>query len=479
MGALAVLQRSVFAEAYPSRDAAAERRRREALQTAVSALAEARPAFSARLVATRGQQRLLLGGVCVLFAAACLWPHAMAVALVAAMSAGFVVSLAVRALLAWLGLAAKARCETAHDLGLPVYTVLVPLYREAGMLPQLVDALAALDYPPERLDIKLVVEEDDAETCAAAAAAAPYEILMVPRAEPRTKPKACNFALHFARGKYLVVYDAEDKPEPDQLRKAVAAFRKNPDVACFQARLAIDNGGAGWLPRMFALDYGTWFNALLPGLDRLQAPKPLGGTSNHFRTASLRAAGAWDPYNVTEDADLGLRLARLGYGVAMLDSTTVEEAPTRFAPWFRQRTRWMKGYMQTLLVHLREPRSLLREVGWHGCMAISVILLGAVWSALVNPLLWVVFALSCSRHGVAGDALDALARISGLSLMAANVLLAILSLARQRSSRRVADLFAALTYPFYWLLISAAAYRALWQLLRDPFRWEKTPHGAP
>jgi glycosyltransferase XagB len=323
-----------------------------------------------------------------------------------------------------------------------------------------------------------VVEEDDEETIAAALALAPYEIVPVPHSAPRTKPKACNYALQFARGNYLVVFDAEDRPEPDQLRKAVAAFRKDPGVACFQARLTIDNGREGWLARMFALDYGIWFNALLPGLDRLKAPKPLGGTSNHFRTSSLRQAGAWDPFNVTEDADLGFRLARLGYGVAMLDSTTFEAAPTRFAVWFRQRTRWMKGYMQTLLVHSRAPLQLVRNVGWRNCLLMSLFLGGAVWSALVNPLLWVIFALSCSGPGAAADLLDMLARISGLSLLTANVLLTAFSLAKGGGGRRFAELPFAFGYPLFWLLISAAAYRALWQLVRDPFRWEKTPHGA-
>jgi glycosyltransferase XagB len=474
VGALANLQRSVFTETFPRR--AAERRRREALDAAVSALAQKRPDFSARRVIATWQKRGLLAAAGILFAAFCLLPRLTAQALVAVMSAGFLVSLGLRLVLAWLGRKGTA-AEEAYAEGLPVYTVLVPLYHEAAMLPQLCDALAAIDYPPERLDLKLVIEADDGDT-RAAAAASPYEIVLVPPCLPRTKPKACNYALAFARGQFLVVFDAEDRPEPDQLLKAVAAFRRNPGIACFQARLCIDNGEAGWLARMFALDYGTWFNLLMPGLGRFGAPMPLGGTSNHFRTSSLCLAGAWDPYNVTEDADLGLRLARLGMGVAMLGSATFEEAPLHLGPWFRQRTRWMKGYMQTLLVHTRAPRRLFTEVGWRGLLSMAVMLGGAVWSSLVNPLLWLVFVASCLCHRVAASVPDRLALIAGLSLLAANILLAALALTGRSKARRLADFCYALSYPAYWLLLSAAACRALWQLLRDPFRWEKTPHGA-
>src|SRR6185312_3160425 len=218
----------------------------------------------------------------------------------------------------------------------------------------------------------LVLEADDAETIAAAEAVreAGFELVLVPEGVPRTKPKAANFALQFARGEYLVIYDAEDRPEPDQLLKAVAAFRAGPrTLACVQARLNFYNADHNWLTRMFALDYALWFDMLLPGLDRIGMPMPLGGTSNHFRTAILRDIGGWDAFNVTEDADIGIRLAQLGYRVSMLDSTTFEEAPLRFGVWLRQRSRWLKGYMQTWLVHMRDPVSLMRRTGISGFIA--------------------------------------------------------------------------------------------------------------
>lgn len=275
-----------------------------------------------------------------------------------------------------------------------------------------------------------------------------------------------------------MIYDAEDRPEPDQLRKAVAAFEAQPGIACFQARLAVDNGGRSYLARMFALDYGVWFHTLLPGLARLRAPIPLGGTSNHFRTAALVGAGAWDPFNVTEDADLGYRLARLGHKVSMLDSATFEEAPVQIGPWLRQRTRWMKGYMQTALVHTRDPAALMRSIGCMGTVEMSAFLGGAIWSALVNPLLWIVFIFSALGAHAASNLLDALAWTSGITLLLANGLLAALSLCHRHGRVPLSEIPAILTYPIYWMLISLAAYRALWQLLRDPFRWEKTPHGT-
>lgn len=445
-----------------------ETARRRALHHAIFALALSRPAFSARAVATRRQIALLLACGLTLAIVLALWPVLAVNAIVALMSIGFLVSAALRVSLAWLDAPVACAKISMPDEALPTYTVLLPLHHEAGMLPQLAGAIAKLNYPKDKLDLIFIVEEDDGETRTAADALGLEQIIVVPTAKPRTKPKACNYALQFARGKYLVVYDAEDRPEPDQLRQAAEAFRAAPDIDCFQARLSIANG-RGWLRGLFALDYLIWFEKLLPGLACLRAPFPLGGTSNHFRMASLVAAGAWDPFNVTEDADLGLRLARLGYRVSMLDSFTLEDAPRHFSTWLRQRTRWMKGYMQTMLVHTRDPAALVRGVGLLGCLMMHAFLGGAVWSALVNPLLWMLFIAGCSDANA--DALHVFAWISGLALLAANGVLAVLAAGRGRG------LAPALSYPIYWLLISIAAYRALWQLMRDPFRWEKTPHG--
>ncbi len=405
-----------------------------------------------------------------------IWPSLAARMFVAVISIGFLFSLLLRTLLAALGRTLPETAASVNDENLPTYTVLVPLYREANILQQLSEAMRDLDYPKTLLDLKYIIEEDDRCTREAAEKLGLSELVIVPNGGPRTKPKACNYALQFARGTYLVVFDAEDRPDRDQLRKAVAAFHSQPGISCFQARLVIDSSVGGWLQRMFALDYALWFRTLLPGLARARAPIPLGGTSNHFRTEVLIRAGAWDPYNVTEDADLGYRLARLGFRVSLLDSNTHEEAPLGLSAWVRQRTRWLKGYMQTILVHTRDPLLLSRNVGWRGSLIMQAFLGGAVWSALVNPIMWAVFIICSLRSYGTADALNVLARVSGCTLIAANVILAVLSLLGDARRLSWKLLVAVISYPIYWLLISLAAYRALWQLIRDPFRWEKTPH---
>ncbi|MET0568193.1 MAG: glycosyltransferase [Hyphomicrobiaceae bacterium] len=279
---------------------------------------------------------------------------------------------------------------------LPVYSILIPLHREAEVLADLVHGLAMLDYPAAKLQILLVLESDDADTRRAAAALdlpGNFEIVVVPDRGPRTKPKALNYALGFVRGEFVAVYDAEDIPEPDQLRRALAIFRRSgPNLACIQARLNIYNPDASWLTRQFTLEYSALFDAILPALHRLGLPVPLGGTSNHFRTELLRRIGAWDPYNVTEDADLGIRIARAGLTTATLDSTTWEEAPVRLGNWLTQRTRWIKGWMQTYLVHTRRPIRLLRELGLRQWAGLHVLMGGILLSVLMHPLSYLLLA---------------------------------------------------------------------------------------
>lgn len=444
------------------------------LDQAVFGLSIIRPEFSARVVITRAQVVTFVLVACGMLVCFGLSPHGSMEAAVWLMSLGFIASILLRAALVLLGRRHRSAPVVANDLEWPVYSILVPLYREAEILPQLTAALQALDYPADKLDVHLVLEESDLETSAAAKFYS-YSVVIVPDALPRTKPKACNYAIRAAKGEFLVVYDAEDRPEPDQLKKAVLAFRTCPEVSCFQAHLTIDRTRC-WLQRMFAFDYGMWFNALLPGLAWLGAPLPLGGTSNHFRLSALIDAGLWDPFNVTEDADLGVRLARMGHKVCLLDSATFEEAPTAFVVWLRQRTRWMKGYMQTLLVHWRHPSVLIGDIGLGGSLMLQLFLGGAIWSAVVNPLLWLLCMGSAFTGPLGSDGLGRFAGIAGAMLLVVNVLLAVLG--ALRAGDKHPPLRAVIAYPLYWLLISLATYRALYQLIRAPFHWEKTPHGA-
>lgn len=447
---------------------------------AVSALAKLHPSLSARTVFTRAQAVSLATIATAVAAYLILWPAESLRTLAVLTTAGFLIGSAFRALLAWLGGVEREADASplCNDPNLPLYTVLVPLYREANVVPELVRSLQQLDYPRNKLDIKLIVEADDDDTIAAVANCVDpslFQLVRVPPGVPRTKPRACNFAFAFARGDFTVIYDAEDRPEPDQLRKAVALFRSSArDVACLQARLNFYNADENWLTRLFALDYALWFDVLLPGLERLRVPMPLGGTSNHFRSSALREVGAWDPFNVTEDADIGIRLAQLGLRVVMLDSTTFEEAPTSLGAWLKQRSRWLKGYMQTWLVHMRAPAALRRRTGWRGLLTLQLFLGGSVSSALLNPLLWLIFILSILR-GSSPD--HFVTTVSAAGLFTGNAILTWLAVIapRRRGWQGLAPYGFAVT--FYWALISLAAWRALWQLFRRPFYWEKTAHG--
>ena len=370
-----------------------------------------------------------------------------------------------------------------RDEDLPVFTILVPMFREHQMLPMLAECLRKLDYPLGKLDIKIVLEEDDHETIEVARTLGlegVFEIIKVPASNPRTKPKACNFALQFARGEYLVVFDAEDRPEADQLRKVVAKFRRSPpNTACLQCRLNYFNVDENWLTRMFTLDYSLWFDQVLPGLERLNVPIPLGGTSNHFKIEVLRELRGWDPFNVTEDADLGIRLTQKGYRVGVVDSTTFEEAPCHVGNWIRQRSRWMKGYMQTFLVHTRRPLHLLRTTGPLGFVGFVFFVGGTVLSALFNPIFWVMywFWLVALAQGLDPVFPELLLFLSLFNLLAGNGAFMYLNMLAPMRRGWLHLIPYSFTISGYWLLISIAAYKGLWQLLHNPFYWEKTQHG--
>lgn len=370
------------------------------------------------------------------------------------------------------------------DEQLPVYTIIAALYREASSVSGLINAIRGLDYPREKLDIKLVVEADDLETRAAIARLQPasnVEIIVAFEDGPRTKPKALNCALPFARGSFTVIYDAEDRPEPGQLRAALDAFRQNGrDVACAQACLCIDNPSDSWLSRMFTSEYAGQFDVFLPGFVVFGLPIPLGGSSNHFRTAVLRQVAGWDAFNVTEDADLGVRLARFGYRSVVFQSTTYEEAPSRFGAWLRQRTRWMKGWMQTWAVHMRSPRRLWRDLGPRGFFALNIAIGGNVLTALVHPFFVAELLLAAASHMTGRDAWlfkSALAPLHDATIVSgylAAVVIGAMGLLRRGLP---GSLWVLVLMPLYWLALSLAAWRALFQFLHKPYHWEKTEHG--
>lgn len=443
---------------------------------ASSALPEA---LSARRLRRAGLRSLAVAGLAAAAAAVPLVPQLL-------LCASFLSVAALR-----LGAAAEAlrrpgRPEPLADADLPSVTVLVPLYREAAVAPDLARNLSALDYPRDRLEVLVLVEADDLGTQAAARrhlGAAPFRLVIVPDGAPRTKPRACNVGLALARGEVVVVYDGEDRPEPDQLRVAAAALAADPRLAVVQASLACDHAeGAPLVTRLWALDYMALFGAVVPFLSRHGLPFLLGGTSNHFRRSALVAAGGWDAWNVTEDADLAVRLARLGWRSASIDSTTWEEAPLTVRSWVKQRGRWLKGFAATTLVHMREPRRAAREMGPRAaaalllqlplsllCIAAHPVALAHVAWGLLDGSLW------RASGDPAGDAL--LAAQAGTMCAGYLAALALHSAVLLRQRRRGLGLWLLALLPAYWLLTSWALLVGLSDLALRPHRWAKTDHG--
>lgn len=372
-----------------------------------------------------------------------------------------------------------------QDNELPVYTVLVPLFREISVLHKIVNALAVLDYPVHKLDIKIILEESDRPMqLAVRSLNLPwyFDIIIVPPGTPQTKPRALNYAMQFARGSLATIYDGEDIPQPRQLRLAAAQFAQSAgDIACFQAALDFFNPNENWLTRQFTAEYAGLFHVILPSLAAYGLPMPLGGTSNHFRVSALAAVGYWDAFNVTEDADLGIRLARHGYKTGILHSTTLEEANTELGNWMKQRRRWLKGFLQTWLVHSRNPWQLMRETGVGGFFAVQAMTLGVFVSALLHPLLLGI----ALRNLLPDKVTEATATFSG-SLMAGLSLMILLvgyvsAIATSKKGLQRIGVFGwkkvLLSIPLYWLLSSAAAWMALWDFVFAPFHWHKTTHG--
>ncbi|TXK17512.1 glycosyltransferase [Homoserinibacter sp. GY 40078] len=369
------------------------------------------------------------------------------------------------------------------DAELPVYTVLVPVFREENIVGRLVENLGRIDYPTHKLEVLVLIEEEDTLTREAFDRADPppnFRVITIPAGSPQTKPRACNVGLFFASGEYLVIFDAEDTPDPDQLKKAFVAFRRGgPRTVCIQAALSYFNSRENVLTRMFSLEYSYWFDYMLAGLDAWNLPIPLGGTSNHFRTRALIELGGWDPYNVTEDADLGVRASALGYRVGVIDSTTLEEANTSVPNFIRQRSRWIKGYMQTSLVHARQPFRLLMRIGARRTLAFALLIAGtpAIFLAMLPLCVLAVVSVALPAAWLAEVFPPWLLWLTLVNFVVGNAMMVYLSMMGPYKRGAFALIGWALLNPLYWILHSVAAYKALWQLITKPHYWEKTAHG--
>ena len=366
---------------------------------------------------------------------------------------------------------------------LPVITVLVPLYNETAIAEHLLARLKALDYPRALLDVCLVLEADDTttrETLGRTILPTWMRAIIVPKGTIKTKPRALNYALDFARGSIIGIWDAEDAPAPDQLHVVAQRFANlGPQVACLQGTLDYYNAGTNWLTRCFTIEYASWFRVILPGLAHMGLVVPLGGTTLFFRRDVLEALGGWDAHNVTEDADLGVRLARHGYRTELINTVTEEEANGRAWPWVKQRSRWLKGYAITYGVHMRQPLQLWRDLGARRFLGFQLLFLGTLSQFVLAPILWTFWLLPLGFDHPLQAVLPSWAfwALAGLFVMSEVVGLVVAVIGVRKASKPWLGKWA-LSLQLYFPLGALAAYKGLWELAHRPFYWDKTAHGV-
>lgn len=380
----------------------------------------------------------------------------------------------------------KKEMRKIKESAWPKYTVFCPLYKEWEVLPQFVTAITQLDYPKDKLQVLLLLEENDQKTIEKATSLnlpKYFQIIIVPHSLPKTKPKALNFGMRFAQGEYAVIYDAEDIPEKDQLKKAYLAFRKTDKrVVCVQAKLNYYNPHQNLLTRLFTAEYSLWFDLILPGLQSINAPIPLGGTSNHFRLNDLKKLKGWDPFNVTEDCDLGIRLAKRGYRTTIVDSSTFEEANSHPLNWLRQRSRWIKGYLQTYFIHMRSPKDFVFSLKEPDILTFQLIVGGKVLSMFLNPFMWLTTVTYFVFRPWVGAFIESfypppIMYMGFFCLIFGNFLYLycyMIGCVRRKYYDLVKYVF---LIPLYWLGMSLAGWKALYELVKKPHYWAKTVHG--
>jgi cellulose synthase/poly-beta-1,6-N-acetylglucosamine synthase-like glycosyltransferase len=366
---------------------------------------------------------------------------------------------------------------------LPVVSVMVPLFRENDIAPRLIRRIGRIDYPKELLDILLVVEEGDMPTFRALARRRLprwMRIVTVPAGPIRTKPRALNYALDFCRGTIIGVWDAEDAPARDQIHKIVRGFAAaGPETACLQGILDFYNARHNWLTRCFTIDYAVWFRAVLPGLAQLGLVVPLGGTTLFFRRQALKDLRGWDAHNVTEDADLGLRLARHGYRTELIDTVTEEEPNSRLLSWIRQRSRWQKGYAITWASHMRDPARLWRDLGPRRFWAVQVLFLGSLVQAFLAPVLWSFWIKAAGLPHPLDAVVPAplMLALATLFLTSEVVNLTIGLWATRGASHRHLMKWVPSMH-LYFPLAALSSYKAFVEWVTQPFYWDKTSHGV-
>ena len=356
---------------------------------------------------------------------------------------------------------------------MPIYTIFVPLYKEVKKLKSIISAIDNINYPKEKLDVKFIIEGDDQDTIKALQILSLpryVHVIKVPFSLPRTKPKAMNYAMAYVKGEYLCIYDAEDRPDPDQLMKALDAFSQlSEEYACVQARLNFYNKTENILTKFFSIEYSLWFDYLIKGLSLYDLPLTLGGTSNHFKVSVLKKIGAWDAYNVTEDAELGVRLYLNGYKVHLLDSETLEESPVGLKNWLLQRIRWIKGFIQTIYVFMISPENH-RKLGWSKVFSVYIFIGFSSYSFFCMPWLISIFLLDLHKYVYYSWIINTTFSLIYVYSTACYIL--------KRQKVYPADFVILILWPLYFVLHSIAAYLAIWEIASKPFKWNKTEHGV-
>ncbi|CAN5871152.1 glycosyltransferase [soil metagenome] len=447
--------------------------------------------LSARALLSRRAVLVLVVLAVLLVVAIVAWPRTVPPVITGLLALVCLVSAVDRNYLQLKGLRSSALIQVSDEEALalpddvlPVYTVLLPVYDEPSIVTNLINGVGKLVYPAALLEILLLVEEDDVATQTALLGAElnSVRIVLVPHSQPKTKPKACNYGMSLPdlRGEMVTIYDAEDIPDPLQLRRAVAAYRRlPPNIGCLQARLSYFNERQNLLTRWFSLEYDQWFGVVLPAVQQSRCVVPLGGTSNHMPTRVWHESGGWDEFNVTEDADLGARLARRGYQTLILDSITLEEANSDVLNWIRQRSRWYKGYLQTMVVHLRRPVQLHREIGTKAMLRLINMSGGVPLTSAVNLLFWFTMVIwVLGRPAFIEMLFPPLTYYACLALFVIVAPLSVfVGVVVTQALGKPYLWWAALLAPLYWILQSVAAVKAIYQLAFRPSFWEKTVHG--
>ena len=367
---------------------------------------------------------------------------------------------------------------------LPIYTIIIPLYREENVIKQIKKAMMSIDYPKEKLDIIITLEEYDNYTREAIEENKMpkyFRRLILPNVNPKTKPKALNVAIREAKGEFIVIYDAEIVPDKNQLKKAYLAFKNHPEISVFQTRLDHYNVKQNILTNLFNAEFSFYYDLFLPGLQKFNLPIPLSGHSTHFRKEAIISVGAWDPYNVAEDCEIGIRLQRHGYKVDILDSFSKEEATSTLSGWIKQRTRWMKGFIQTSIVHMRYPIKFKNQIGgWINFIGFFFAVPGTVIINILNLLYWVLLIIWLITKApiISSSFPKPILYISFITFLAGNLMFTYLNLAGVYRRNKFAVVKYCILSPIYWILLSFATSRALIQFIFSPHSWEKTVHGT-